>query len=335
MKRILLLLTSLLVCMPQAQARLVITDGPNSAVMREGQQFTPDSFLLAPSTATPPKAASKLTAASQKRVSAQIQLGLQRLHGLQGPQDLKQAGMAFMLAYSRTDPQAPAAVALCTLMGCYGTPDRRSVALWIERTRAREPAKAKLLEWASAEQFGDAQLRSRSAALLRDAAALQDPVALNEQGLLQLAAGQKASALRSFQMAAGRGSAAAARNFNLVSQQPDENLASRSAASADSMLAPGQDVYEQAKRYHMGKDVPINDLQAVELYRKAANLGHQQAKRMLELCLSKLDARGSPDPVWMRLLAQRHLGSIPIEVQPIAIWLQKDISLLADWLPEQ
>jgi uncharacterized protein len=321
--------------MPPAQARLVVTDTPNSAATKEGEQFAPDSIPIPRSMIDPPKAATQLVAAAPRRVSAQIQLGLQRLHGLQGPQDLKQAGQAFMLAYSRSDPQAPAAVALCTLMGCYGAPDRRSVALWIERTRPREPAKAKLLEWASAEQFADPQLRSRAASLLREAVALQDPVALNEQGLLQLTVGQRTLALKSFQMAAGRGSSAAARNFNLVSQQAGENSNSKLAAAEGSPFAPGQDLYLQAKRYHLGQDVPINDTQAVELYRRAANLGHQQAKRMLELCLSKLDARGSPDPVWMRLLAQRYLRPSLTEMQPIAIWLQKDISLLADWLPLQ
>jgi TPR repeat protein len=329
-----LIASVLMVCWPAITlARVVITDTPGAAAATEGHQFSPDAI---PSATQP----SKLKAASPKRVSAQIQLGLQKLHGLNEPQDLKQAGYVFMLAFSRGDPQASTAVAYCTLMGCYGVPDRRSLALWIDRARQREPAKAKLLEWASAEQSNEAQMRLRAVGFLRDAVALQDPVALNEQGLQQLTSGQRNSALRSFETAAQRGSAAGARNFNLLVQQINEktNPFSPQVSSIDARSAkdiPGQSLYEQAIRYHAGKDTPVNDVQAIELYRQAANLGHLQAKRMLELILVKLDARGNPDPLWMRLLAQRHLASTSLEVPSSAIWLQKDNSLLADWIAQE
>ncbi len=316
-----------------ATARVVITDAPGSGAASEGHQFSPSAIAPAPPS-------SKVKAVSLKKVSAQIQLGLQKLHGLNEPQDLKQAGYTFMLAYSRGDPQAPAAVAYCTLMGCFGVPDRRSVALWIERARQREPAKAKLIEWASAEQAAEAQTRLRAAGLLRDAIALQDPVALNEQGLQLLTSGQRGSALKSFEMAAQRGSTAAARNFNLLVQQINNKTHPFTPQTSpdQTRLAntiPGQALYEQAVRYHAGKGVPVNDVQAIELYRQAANLGHLQAKRMLELILVKLDARGNPDPLWMRLLAQRHLTNTSYEVPSTAIWLQKDISLLADWIAQE
>lgn len=328
-QRLVLLVAILLVSPAELQARVVITDTANSFAASENQQFKADSISVQ-GAADPPKSVRSLAAVAPKRVSSQIQFGLQRLHGLQGPKDLKQAGMAFMLAYSRADLQAPAAVALCTLMGCYGASDRRSVALWIERTRVREPAKAKLLEWASAEQFGDPQLRSRSAALLREAAALQDPVALNEQGLQQLAAGQRLAAFKSFELAAQKGSPAASRNFELLMQQP-ENRAE--AAERSGVATPGKSFYEQAKRYHLGLGIPINDVQAVELYRQAANVGHLQARRMLELIVSRLNAQGQPDTAWMRVLAERQSGVNSLETQATAIWPQKDISLLADWFP--
>ncbi len=333
-----LLVIAALISMPmQAHARVVMTESPGSVAAKEGHHFTPDSIPTPAEAANKPTSTSKLKAAAPKRVSAQIQLGLQKLHGLQEPQDLKQAGYAFMVAYSRGDPQAPTAVAYCALMGCYGVPDRRSIALWIERARLREPAKAKLLDWASADQATDVQMRARAAIFLRDAIALQDPVALNEQGLQQLTAGQRAAAVKSFELAAQRGSSAGARNFNLLVQKTNDNnnpFSPRTGLpeSRPSSAIPGQALYEQATRYHAGKEVPANDVQAIELYRQASNQGHLQAKRMLELIFLKLDARGSPDPLWMRLLAQRHLTNTSIEVPTTAIWLQKDISLLADWI---
>lgn len=335
-------LAHLLVCLgwahTQVTAGVVTTEGPGSAAFKEGHHFAPDS-IPAGVGSDKPLPTGRLSAAAPRRVSAQISLGLQLLHGLQGQQDLKQAGYNLMLAYTRGDAQAPTAVALCTLMGCYGTPDRRSVALWIERARVREPAKAKLLEWAAAEKWSESVPRNRAATLLRDAVALQDPVALNEQGLQLLTAGQRAAALKSFEQAARRGSPAGARNFNLLVQQPDPAANARPAAAASSGLempssTSGRLLYEQAKRYHAGQGVPVNDVQAIELYKQAANQGNLQAKRMLELIFSKTDSRGLPDSVWMRLLAQQHLEPTGYELKPSAFWPQKDISLLADWLPQ-
>ncbi len=324
----------------QVFARVVTIDVPGSAAAKEGHHFTPDSITGTGGARDKFSGSGKMSAAAPRRVSAQIALGLQRLYGLDGAQDLKQAGYNFMLAYTRGDAQAPAAVALCTLMGCYGTPDRRSVALWVERTRVREPAKAKLLEWAAAEKWSDTVPRNRQATFLREAVALQDPVALNEQGLQQLAAEQRTAALKSFELAAKRGSPAGARNFNLLIQQPDLTTNVRPPANAISPIdapwaAPGQSLYEQAKRYHAGQGVPVNDLQAIELYRQASNQGNLQAKRMLALIFSKVDAKGLPDPVWMRLLAQQQLGPASYELKPTTFWPQKDISLLADWLPQE
>lgn len=312
-------------------ARVVITDPDNHANSAIDFPSVSETNNTLRGTAEKAPFTVKPAVITPKRISPQIQHGLRLLHGLKGPQDFKQAGYTFMLAHTRGDAQAPAAVAYCTLLGCYGVPDRRSVALWIERARAREGGKAKLLEWAATEQFDPAS-SARLATLLREAAALQDPVALNELGLQQLTSSQRAAALKSFELGAQKGSPAAARNLNLLIQQP-ENKADASERLSASTL--GQPLYEQAKRYHIGQGVPVNDVQAIELYRQAANRGHLQAKRMLELIFSRADAQGRPDSAWMRLLAQRQVGLNSLETQATAIWLQKDISLLADWLPTE
>ena len=311
-------------------ARVVITETANDTGLAIDFQGVSEATKAPQRPFDKSLATSKPSVIAPKRVSPQIQHGLRLLHGLAGPQDPKLAGYTFMLAYTRGDPQAPAAVAYCTLLGCYGVPDRRSVALWIERARVREGGKAKLLEWAAEEQFNAAASGTRLIGLLRDAAALQDPVALNEQGLQLLASSQRSAALKSFESAAQRGSPAAARNFNLLTQQPENKLGAAERASA---AVPGQSLYEQAKRYHIGRGVPINDVQAIELYRQASNQGHLQAKRMLELIFSRSNTQGLPDPTWMRQLAQQQQGPRSFEAQATAIWPLKDISLLADWLP--
>jgi uncharacterized protein len=357
----------MLLCAAWVQAKVIITDNPVQQVpapnaqpgqppalqpsLQQGYQYAPDTVPAPNLPSVAQEVARKRSAAPVKRVSAQLQLGLARLHGINMPQDFKEAGKDFMLAQAKGDPQAPAAVALCHLMGCYGTPDRRSVALWIERARAREPAKARLLEWASFEQFApvDRFKPTRSAALLQAAARALDPVALNEQGLQQVTAGQKQVAASSFGQAAERGSAAAARNLELLAQTQPQQLQQPQATTRNSSSAgntanvAGQAAFELAQKYHAGQGVPINYIQAVQYYKQAADVGHLQAKRMFELIFSRRTAAGTLDDIWMRQLAPSQISGAasattpatppnPFSAQGPAIWLQKDISLLADWM---
>jgi hypothetical protein len=64
-------------------------------------------------------------------------------------------------------------------------------------------------------------------------------------------------------------------------------------------------------------------------------MGHLQAQRMAQLMLSHRSAQGQLDEAWIRQLApQLQDGKLSTpNTQPVAIWLQKDISLLADWIP--
>jgi uncharacterized protein len=302
----------------------------------EHLQFSPDP-LPAPNTVpiTPLLIQPRTDEAVRgKRVSSLIQLGLQYLHGTQAAPDLKQAGLAFMQAWSRGDAQASAAVAVCHWMGCYGTPDRRALALWIDRARARDPGKAKLLEWASAQRWNP-QNPGATNALLLAAIQLQDPIALNEQALAQVTAGQQRLALRNFELAAQRGSPAALHNQRQLAQQLDSASLEPAAANASLASLAGQAQYEQAMRYHAGAGVPVNYAQALLYYRQAASMGHLQAQRMAQLMVSVRSAQGQLDDAWIRQLAPQLQGgklSTP-NAQPVAIWLQKDISFLADWRP--
>jgi uncharacterized protein len=332
-------LAALISISSNAWAGVVLTEpkgavGSSTKPTSEHLQFSPDP-LPAPQSLpiTPLHSAARVEeAVRNKRVSTQIQLGLQYLHGTQAAPDLKQAGLAFMQAWARGDAQAAAAVAVCHWMGCYGTPDRRAVALWIDRARAREPGKAKLLEWASALRWNP-QSASASQALLLAAVQLQDPIALNEHALAQVTAGQPRLALRHFELAAQRGSPAALHNQRQLMQQLDSGSAD--ASSVQTSNPAGQEQYEQAMRYHAGAGVPVNYSQALLYYRQAASVGHLQAQRMAQLIVSVRSAQGQLDDAWIRQLAPQMQGgklSTP-NAQPVAIWLQKDISLLADWLP--
>jgi uncharacterized protein len=324
-------------CTGRAWAGIVLTEAKDASgkplkPTSEHLQFSPDPL--------PAQQAMPVTSllsqparqpAQNKRVSAQIQLGLQHLQGTQAAPDLKQAGLVFMQAWVRGDAQAATAVAVCHWMGCYGVPDRRAVVLWTERARAREPGKAKLLEWATAQRWA-AQNTSVANALLQAAVQLQEPIALNEHALAQVTAGQPRSALRNFELAAQRGSPAALHNQRLLMQQLESSSSEPDGAHASLV---GQAQYEQGMRYHAGAGVPVNYAQALLYYRQAASMGHLQAQRTAQLMLSNRNASGQLDEAWIKQLAPRLQGgkiSTP-NAQPVAIWLQKDASMLADWQP--
>jgi uncharacterized protein len=283
-------------------------------------------------------------------VSTALQQGLAYLHGLDRQQDLALAGKMMMKAWMQGDKYAAAGVALCHASGCYGPPDARSVQLWIERARRASPAKAKLLEWhwanLAAQSNPQASTRAKAQRLLQEAAALGDPVALNERALQTISEGKTRQAAALLERARLRGSPAAAYNLGKLNQiqLPLEgniggaaNLGASVGGFGNAAVNPaGQADYELALTYHRGKGVPVNITQAVAFYQKAAQQGHMAAQRMLALIFSRPTAQGTIDQVWFRQLAPPEgVASAPSARAQTTAWFQSDSSVLIDWLPAQ
>ena len=268
-------------------------------------------------------------------VSAALQQGLAYLNGLDRQQDFSLAGKLMMKAWSQGDKYSAAGVALCHALGCYGTPDARSVQLWIERARRIAPAKAKLLEWhwanLAAQSNPQPSTRARAQRLLQEAVALGDPVALNERALQAISEGKTQQAAALLERARLRGSPAAAYNLGKLNQiqMPVDSRVS-------GMAAAGQADYDLAMSYHRGKGVPVNITQAVAFYQKAAQQGNLAAQRMLALIFSRPTPQGTIDEVWFRQLAPPEgVAHAPSARSQTTAWFQNDSSLLVDWLPTQ
>lgn len=310
-------------------ARLIKTPGPVGA--DASPSYAPQSIgpLDQPEKTAPLQSVNP----GAPRISAALQEGLAYLHGLGVPVDLSMAGRLMMKAWMQGDRFAAAGIALCHASGCYGTPDARSVQLWIERTRRIAPVKAKLLEWhwanLTAFRHPEAAHAAGAQRSLIEAAALGDPVALNERALQSISQGQNQPAAALLERARLRGSPAAAHNLGKLRQM--QISSGRPAGDI-----PGQADYRLALKYHRGEGVPTNITQAVVHYQRAAQQGHMAAQRMLELIFSRLTLQGALDEVWIRQLAPPEGVAVPpsARVQTTA-WFQKDSSLLIDWLLAQ
>jgi uncharacterized protein len=276
-------------------------------------------------------------------VSTALQQGLAYLHGLDRQQDLSLAGKMMMTAWMQGDKYSAAGVALCHASGCYGLPDARSVQLWIERARRASPAKAKLLEWhwanRAAQSNPQASTRAKAQRLLQEAAALGDPVALNERALQTISEGKNRQAAALLERARLRGSPAAAYNLGKLNQiqlPRDGNIGGAADFSNNVGNAAGQTDYALAMTYHRGKGVAVNITQAVAFYQKAAQQGHMAAQRMLALIFSRPTPQGTIDEVWFRQLAPPEgVASAPSARTQTTAWFQSDSSVLIDWLPAQ
>jgi uncharacterized protein len=273
-------------------------------------------------------------------VSTALQQGLAYLHGLDRQQDLTLAGKMMMKAWMQGDKYSAAGVALCHASGCYGPPDARSVKLWIERARRASPAKAKLLEWhwanLAAQSNPQASTRAKAQRLLQEAAALGDPVALNERALQTISEGKTRQAAALLERARLRGSPAAAYNLGKLNQIQLPQEGNIGGAAKLGASAAGQADYELAMTYHRGKGVPVNITQAVAFYQKAAQQGHMAAQRMLALIFSRPTAQGTIDEVWFRQLAPPEgVAGPPSARAQTTAWFQSDSSVLIDWLPAQ
>jgi TPR repeat protein len=326
------------------QGRLVKTPGqPALADELAAPGYAPQSIgpLGLPAAAAPPRS----SGFNAPPVSTALQQGLAYLHGLDRQPDLSLAGKIMMKAWMQGDKYAAAGVALCHASGCYGAPDARSVQLWIERTRRVSPAKAKLLEWhwAQLAAQGNPQTGTTAKAqrLLQEAAALGDPVALNERALQAISESRLQQAATLLERARLRGSPAAVYNLGKLNQtqsQPTDNIGS--AANVTGVVvnsrAPGQADYELALTYHRGNSVPVNITQAVAFYQKAAQQGHLAAQRMLALIFSRPSSQGTIDKVWFRQLAPPEgAGGAAFARAQTTVWFQSDSSALIDWLPAQ
>lgn len=270
-------------------------------------------------------------------------LGLIYLHGAGVPQDSVQAQSWFERAYQLRARQALAGLAWCAIEGCSHPPNLAQAERWITTYKQIDRARALYLEWLAQDRLaplrtatpdllakdGVPELRAR--ALLDAAARGGDIHALIELGLDAVARQQTALALRYFKAAAPK-SHIAASNAAIVA----ETLQAEKPRETDANKLP-EELYTEAQRFHRGEGRAVNYVEAIRLYRMAADKGNIEAQRMLALIYSKPLIKDSFDVQWISQLGELDLTrSTPgLRTKTAPRQLQRERTALIDLLPEK
>ncbi len=116
---------------------------------------------------------------------------------------------------------------------------------------------------------------------------------------------------------------------------PANAVAARNAVKPNDTRREAAALFEQARKLHRtGTTLPAY-ARAIDLYQKAASLGHEPAKRVLSLILSRPTVNGTIDPAWMRqtsLIQIPELGAPSIGVSEQLF--EREVSPIIDLLPD-
>ena len=140
--------------------------------------------------------------------------------------------------------------------------------------------------------------------LLLEAANAGDIHAHIELGIESAAKNQLNEALQHF-VFAEENSSIVSNNASLIRAEINDKkfITARPQSNLDSTYL-AESSWRQARRYHRGEGIPINYVEAIRLYRKAADLGHLQAKKMLDLIFSQSAETGAINIFWMQRLSR-------------------------------
>lgn len=276
-------------------------------------------------------------------------LGLLQLHGKAGVLDRQSAAEAFNLAWRCGYPLASAGLAWCAIEGCAGAVSVDDALQWTDRLLRVRPGRALYLRWflyqrlsplgnkrgAGAPHDRAFMDQADPAQWLRQAAAMKDAQANNELGIAAFETGALQEAIARFAAAASESDAA---RFNLGVAQARQQWLTLSAPDSPATLRAQDnpasrqvsDALRLAVRYHRGDGVPVNFPEALRYYRMAADLGSQEARRVLSLVYSRLLPDGRIDVEWMSQLSR--LPLLTVAGEP-ARFLQRDPSAVYDLLP--
>jgi len=233
--------------------------------------------------------------------------------------------------------------------GCHGPPDADAARRAIVRLRATHPGRADYLDWVLTTRQTPLQIaspRNTTQAmmepelqplphqrLLERAEAEGDLQAKIELALNDVANNRVDDALRAFERLA-RQSRAARDNVQLLQARANSSPVLRSNLTAQSSV---QDLLAGARAYHRGDGRPANYVEAIRLYRLAADKGSAEARKMLELIYSRPTSTGSIDIGWMQQLAYANTATmIPtVGIRANTSMLYREPTPLFDLMPPE
>ena len=91
----------------------------------------------------------------------------------------------------------------------------------------------------------------------------------------------------------------------------------------------------QARRNHRGEGIAINYVEAIRLYKKAADLGHLQAKKMLDLIFSQSADMGAINIFWMQRLSRMDVSGFSPQLPTVGgpVLFPREETGLTDFIP--
>jgi TPR repeat protein len=232
------------------------------------------------------------------------------------------------------------------MVGCGMPPDLAKARYWRTQLSKVNRGRALYFEWLARTKSAPLDLQNDADAkaaidqiphhkLLVEAANAGDIHAHIELGIESAAKNQLTEALQHF-LFAEKNSSIVSTNASLIRAEINDakSIAARPQSGLDrNQLAESS--WLLARRYHRGEGIPINYVEAIRLYRKAADLGHLQAKKMLDLIFSQSVETGAINIFWMQRLSRVDVSGFSPQLPMVdgPVLLAREETGLTDFIP--
>lgn len=274
-------------------------------------------------------------------------LGLLYLHGNSVPVDASRAKYWFQIAWQQGEQMASAGLAWCEMAGCDMPPDLSKARFWRSKLLHINRPRSLYFEWLGQAKLAplgmsnDSDLKAGyyqipKRELLVEAANAGDIQAHIELGIESASKNQLDEALKHFVFAERQSNVAANNATQIRAKIANENSMNKLESPKAGSKELAESNLEQARRYHKGDGVPANYSEAIRLYKKAADLGNPQAKKMLILIFSQTGENGAINILWMQKLGQMDISGSTLQLSSInePVFLTREETGLADFIPQ-
>lgn len=324
------------------------TSGPELSVPFPGAISTAQRIELEHLTtlAAQAEAASKTSKLSKaEQANAAWILGLLLLHGRGVPPDIKRAKYWFQIAWQQGEKKASAGLAWCEMVGCGMPADLAKARYWRAQLFSINRGRSLYFEWFSQQRaaplaemnvsgINSDKLPHRS--LLIQAANAGDMQAHIELGIESASKKQLNEALQHFLFAQKNSTIASNNADHIRAEISDLKSLSKLQPSTSDNLQSAESTLTLAHRYHRGEGMPVNYSEAIRLYKKAADQGSLQAKKMLNLIFSQPSENGQINIPWMRSLSYMDISGptpkLSADLGPFL--LTREETGLTDFIPQ-
>ncbi len=273
-------------------------------------------------------------------------MGLLTLHGRALPADVKRAKSWFQIAWQQGEKMASAGLAWCEMVGCGMPPDLAKARYWRTQLAKVNRGRALYFEWLARAKSAPLALPNEVDAksaidkiphhkLLAEAANAGDIHAHIELGIDSAAKNQLEEALQHFVFAEQNSSIVSNNAIHMRAEIDESKSRSKLQKSNLNNAELAESSWQQARRYHRGEGIPINYVEAIRLYRKAADLGHLQAKKMQDLIFSQSAETGTINIFWMQRLSRVDVSGFAPQLPTVdgPVLLAREETGLTDFIP--